>query len=208
MTKKQKEVIQIIFDLVKENQIDPSDVDESHFSSQVKQAGLRISWSLLDTYRKDNKRFDFITLFSEVLEENIDVKEETEILTVDIEAEVSKNVDEEETEPVKEAPTPKPKQRQRSGSRKISAVPESKKKLYKNPIYIVESIDCSNESRLVGAAGSFSSAYDKHLYNAIHDSGTLSFEDAEVEIEIKGATRIGSVHSNNLYCLISKIELD
>jgi len=78
---------------------------------------------------------------------------------------------------------------------------------FTNPIYVVEGIDCSGESSVIGVTKTFDIAFNMKEI-ALHDAGTIPFEEAEKMIERDSFLMIISNQSTSLKCRITKHELN
>jgi hypothetical protein len=75
-----------------------------------------------------------------------------------------------------------------------------------NPVYVVEGIDCSNDSDVIGVTKDFEVAFNlKEI--ALHDAGNMSYEDAFACIEKHAFLVIQSSQASSLKCRIRKIEM-
>lgn len=225
MNKNHRVLLQQVFDHVQENHLDSSCIAAKDLIAGIKKLDTeqRVPWKTFRPYMTTEGIYNFADLFKEELDMSVSLKEtyefnepaevtmpesftfgKAEELEEKEEAKEEEETVAEETEEISE---PLEVFKRKPKVRKIANIPESKKAPFKDPVYVVESVDCSNEYRVVGIARSFASAWDNLLYQAIHDNGTTSYEDAEVQAETTGHVLIKSIHSNNLCCLITKKEL-
>lgn len=91
-------------------------------------------------------------------------------------------------------------------SRKRHRIKERERIAFNNPVYILEVIDSTNESSVIGAALSLVNAW-KLRKRALHDHGDTEYEDFEFELETKGSVVIRSSQIKSLRCRVEKFEL-
>ena len=91
-------------------------------------------------------------------------------------------------------------------SRKRHRIKERERINFNNPVYILEVIDSTNESSVIGAALSLVNAW-KLRKRALHDHGDTEYEDFEFELETKGSVIIRSSQIKSLRCRVEKFEL-
>lgn len=216
MTKSQVEVVQIIFDSLTARNIKPNKVTVKDIKVALDDSGKRAPWKLIEGYGKDGS-FDLTELFNQALgltfesfETEVSVPtpdpvsdSEEEIITSDMFDELG---DEEElaVDTVQRDTTVKKKR----DSKKVADLPESKKLHFKDPVYLVQSIDCSGEVTVVGITASFTKVWDKLVYRALKDHGTMDKEEALYEVETKGGVMFSSSNARILKCIIEKMELE
>jgi len=208
MTKSQVEVVQIIFDSLTARNVKPNKVSDKDIKVALEDSGKRAPWKLITGYEKDGS-FDLTELFNQALgltfesfETEVSVPtpdpvSEEEIISSDIFEEIAVDAVQRDT-------TVKKKR----DSRKVADLPESKKLQFKDPVYLVQSIDCSGEYTVVGITASFTKVWDKLVYRALKDHGTIDREEAQYEVETKGAVMFSSANARILKCVIEKRELE
>lgn len=189
---------------------------------------LRIPRKLLETFTSQDGSVNFTALFGEYKvqspsvsdffdqEETADIpQEEGEELAVDtresrqlgepeekdsqeIHIDIPKDMVEPESDTVmKRILTPNPKRKKQSKTLDSFA----------NPVYVVEGIDCSEESNVIGVTKTFDIAYNMREL-ILHDHGDLEYTKAEKMIEEFHHLIITSNTSKHLRCRIRKIELN
>lgn len=208
MTKSQVEVIQIIFDSLTARNVKPNKVSDKDIKVAVEGTEKRVPWKLLSPYVNDDI-FDLTELFNQALgltfesfetENTIpapDPVSEEEIISSDIFEEIAVDTVQRDTSIKK-----------KRDSKKVEDLPESKKLQFKDPVYLVQSIDCSGEATVVGITASFTKVWDKLVYRALKDHGTMDREEAQYEVETKGAVMFSSANAHILKCVIEKMELE
>jgi hypothetical protein len=210
MTESQKKAIQLIFNDLHTNNKSLDGLLPKDFNKATKGSGVNLPWKILDQY-KDGKVFNFTKLFEKALGINLTVQEMPESFPVPEEPEISEKAEESVEQPAPASePTPakRPRKKSTNSTRKIASIPDSKLMIFKDPVYFVESIDSTGLTNPVGVARSFKGVCDKLIYRAIHDHGKVDREEAEVAVETKGVVKFHSLHSRNLWCVITKIELE
>lgn len=202
LTKNQIKIVQIIFDALVLVKVKADEATENDFVQAIKDNGNKVPWKVLNEYKQSNGVFDFSELFQKALGKTKKSAVES-LLTIDHAIEDDKDVI-----PPVDFNSEKDLDESNINTREENAsTPDVISAQSKDYVYVVESMDATNETRVVGVTKRFDRVWKKLVYKAIHDNGTISESAARRTVESKGAVHFCSAHSNNLWCIITKMEL-
>ena len=199
MTKKQIESIKLLHSILTRDGIDPKKASIDDFQNEMKDKKQMIPWKIFNRYKKKCGTFDFVKLFEEGLG-IADVSMPDSFNMADL-ADVPSNT---KKLPVKKNPPKKSK---------VPPPPPSltagtKIKAYKDPIFLVESVDSTGDTAVVGLTREWSKVWGKLVDRAIHDNGKLTEEKARHTVDHLGAVIIQSNNCSTLYCVVTKMEIE
>lgn len=215
-TEAQKKAIEVIFEATKGRDI----CNESQFKSALQSAKVRAPWALLNKYRKSDNSFELSELYESAIGKSTIKKDKAVVVDPDEdenedetteEAEIDNDVediaeeisipatelDSESTEPEKNTFI----------SKKMRDIPDLQRMHFKEAVYLVEAMDASGQTHVVGVARSFRGVWDKLKYLAIHDHGIIDEDQCYYDLETKGVSCFRSRTSSTIKCIITKTEL-
>jgi hypothetical protein len=204
MTKKQLENIKALYDILTKACVDLNNVQLADFRGPMQEAKIMMHWSILNAYLHEDGSYKFHALFEKALgispeitmPESFPLSQFTELKTTTT-----------KSKPKKTSPKDPPK-KSTVAVKPPSLTAGIKIKHFEEPVFLVESVDSTGETSVTGITRKWDKVWNTLRNRAIHDHGKLSEEQAKETVDHMGVVIIQSNASNNLYCVVTKMELE
>lgn len=207
MTKKQLNSVKYLYEMLKAEGKENDTLDIAEFRVPMTKAKVMIPWATIEKYKKKCGNYCFTDLFESALGISTEVEMPESFPAPDFSdfADLT----------LKDAPSKKKGKVSKKPPKKSKENPPppdllagGKAMKFKDPVFLVESVDSTSETAVVGITKRWERVWGTLRTRALHDPGKLTEEQAKNTVDHMGVVIIPSSNCNTLYCVVTKMELE